>query len=288
MCSVTDGWHGGHLWVEASLVNKYSGTFIRRDGTPISLPKFGSLQITNPGDNEPAFYGEIALVELEVQKRAYVNTAGRVLFEGISLQPDEEGLLTVLEGGKYGYSTVTGTVVIPPRFDYAEEFAMGMAQVKIDGKYCVIRRDGTFMGGDGYEFVKIASRNKRTFWVGVNGRIGLADEAGRLISDALFDEILDMDDINAHSAFVREADGLWGFLDKGGAFLTPPSFAKVEHFGVVEPFTSAYARVTGEGGGIGLIDRAGVLHAPCDFEDVKPFVPEKVFAKKDGKWGLVG
>lgn len=286
LCSGPDGWWNGHLWVEAS-AEPFSGTFIRSDGTPISPPKFGSLQILSPGYNPPVFDGEVALVAIAVDKSAYVDRVGRILFEGKGVCRDEEGLLDVFKDGKYGYATVTGTVVIASRFDFADGFKMGMAHVKLAGKDRVIRRDGTCMGGDGHEFVKIASQSKRTFWVGVNGRIGLADDTGRLLSDALFDEILDMDHTWRQSTFVREVDGLWGLLDKGGTFLVPPSFLKVGHFRSFDPFKQGYAKVTGEGG-VGLIDETGVFHAPCRFEDVESFVPGKAFAKKDGKWGLVG
>jgi len=244
------------------------------------------------------------MVVLEGEVTAVIDPAGTVICEGEWYGTEDGGLIHASRDGKYGYADGRGNVVIPHQFDKAEGFRQdmtkvrpyqfdeagmfrqGMAQVSIDDKTRVIQRDGTLLGGDGYEFVKIASRSKRTFWVGVNGRTGLADETGRLVVETLFDEIRENYPPD-HVCFVREAGSLWALLDKSGIILIPPSFTKVDPF-FSSTYYTHYTKVTGEDGGVGLIDRAGVLHAPCRFEDVKAFAPGKVFVRKKGeKWGLV-
>ena len=55
-------------------------------------------------------------------------------------------LLVVVRDGKYGYIDRAGSIVVPPRFAYAEDFLDGMARVKIDKQYSYINPAGELLG----------------------------------------------------------------------------------------------------------------------------------------------
>ncbi|MGH9946350.1 MAG: WG repeat-containing protein [Pyrinomonadaceae bacterium] len=85
--------------------------------------------------------------------RVYVNKTGEV----ITRFPNQaqwnafannfsEGLVCWVEiSGKMGYRNTKGEMVIPPIFDYAEEFSEGLAAVEINGQYGFIDRTGTMV-----------------------------------------------------------------------------------------------------------------------------------------------
>ncbi|NLB54957.1 MAG: WG repeat-containing protein [Lentisphaerae bacterium] len=278
-----DGWRGGYLWV-MTFNKPYSGTFIDRDGVPISDPKFGNLQDLSPGYNNSSFWKGYAWVVLEGGKTAYIDTKANILPDNNQGYPDEKGWVIFSEGGKSGYLDRTGKVAIPARYDFAGSFTEDMAAVRINGRDRLIRRDGSYVCGADYEFVKSSSMNRCLFWVGINGQIGLAEESGKLISDFLFDEFYDGYRVWQGLAFVRKTGGLWTLLDKKGERLTPPAFIEFEK--ILGWDEIGYMRVTGEGG-VGLVDMRGRFQAPCEFDDVVPFVIGKVFVKKNHKWGLI-
>lgn len=56
-----------------------------------------------------------------------------------------EGMIRVTDGTLWGYAGASGTLVIPLQFDEAEEFYLGTALVKKNGKTGVLRWDGAFL-----------------------------------------------------------------------------------------------------------------------------------------------
>ncbi|MDR0866415.1 MAG: WG repeat-containing protein [Candidatus Symbiothrix sp.] len=64
----------------------------------------------------------------------------------LKLQQDEKG--------KYGFVDSTGKVVIPFKYDNAEEFINGWAEVIIDGHWGIINRKNPSQLADFDEFIK--------------------------------------------------------------------------------------------------------------------------------------
>ncbi len=56
-----------------------------------------------------------------------------------------KGLARVKKNGKWGYVDGSGTVVIPPRFDYARDFTGGTARVRIGSREAAIDRRGNVL-----------------------------------------------------------------------------------------------------------------------------------------------
>ncbi len=56
-----------------------------------------------------------------------------------------EGMATVSDGSAWGYVNASGIISIPVRFEDASDFSLGVALVKEDGKYGLLRQDGLFL-----------------------------------------------------------------------------------------------------------------------------------------------
>ena len=56
-----------------------------------------------------------------------------------------EGMATAIDGSAWGYVNASGTVAIPIRFEEASDFFLGVALVKEDGKYGLLRQDGLWL-----------------------------------------------------------------------------------------------------------------------------------------------
>lgn len=80
----------------------------------------------SPADEEPALY---------VSRAVAWNQVGAY----------SEGMIRVTNGALWGYADAGGRIAILPQFDAAEDFFLGTALVKKDGKTGLLRWDGTFL-----------------------------------------------------------------------------------------------------------------------------------------------
>lgn len=56
-----------------------------------------------------------------------------------------EGMATVTDGSAWGYANASGILSIPIRFEEASPFSLGVALVKEDGRYGLLRQDGLWL-----------------------------------------------------------------------------------------------------------------------------------------------
>jgi hypothetical protein len=277
------GWHHGFLWVREQAEDTMSGGFVNAAGRQVGKCRFGDVSSLNPGLPAPTYYGGVALVRLSEDEFGYVDEQGTVIGRagrrGYSVMPDEQQLLAVMSDGIYGYADTSGKVVLPGRFDGVEGFVGDLACVYLDGKPRVLHRDGAIIGPSDVDWVGIASHPEQTFWISVNGKVGLADAQGEFLIGPQFDETAGFHEKRGNAAFVR-VDDKWGLIDARGRVLVKPTFKTAKRI-----YKRDVARVTTDSG-VGLLDYSGRLTVPCRFEDVLPFSKDVAFVKKDQKWGL--
>jgi len=141
-------------------------------------------------------------------------------------------------GGKFGYIDRTGKVVIAPRFFIAQDFAEGLAAVRVeesaDSKYGYIDRAGQMV---------IAPR---------------FHQAGP------FSEGLAAVETNARIVGNQVVDVAWGFIDKTGVLKIPDTYRFAGNF------SEGLARVA-INLGMGYIDRDGKMVIPAEFTQVSDF-----------------
>ncbi len=150
-----------------------------------------------------------------------------------SVQARNEDLVPFEDGGKWGYRTCSGAVIVPPRFDLAWTFLeTGIAAVVDEKGWAYIDRDGSVLlrpfvfdnGPD--DFAEGLARFVE------DGKIGFFDRSGRIVIDARFEWVEPFS--QGHAVFCegcvkmeegehyRMSDGRWGAIDRAGTVIAEP------------------------------------------------------------------
>ena len=152
-------------------------------------------------------------------------------------EPFSENLAAVRVGGKWGYVDPAGEMVIEPRFDLAGPFHEGLAPVSVGPKMGYVDRSGALVIEPRFEADRFQSDpDEKPVHVGrfVDGLAAVRYARG------------------------PEAGVGWGFIDRGGGFVTPPIYEDAYMF------SEGLARVKLEGKW-GFVDRSGELVIPTRY-----------------------
>jgi hypothetical protein len=204
-------------------------------------------------------------------------------------------LWPVLQGKKWGYTDRAGRVVIPFKFDSADQFSEGLAAVGIKEKVGYIDKTGKLIIPprfvSGFPFsggLALAVLSDYKTGVIYMVRLGYVDRAGKLVirlkepMDSKSLRILYQDgDLNCTEGMVRvEQKGKVGFVDKTGRQVIPPRY---EEAGL---FSEGLAAVE-IGDKYGYLDQSGKLVIPAQFNDAGPFREGLAAVKIGDKYGYI-
>ena len=174
--------------------------------------------------------------EERAERHGLIDTTGevRLPFCFDDLGDASEGMVRFERDGRWGYLNTAGTVVIEPRFPWAEDFHEGRAFVQVDGEP-----------------------------LGYNGRWAYIDTSGELVTKAVFEQVQG----DSEEELTRFYDGLAivepkddaysekrGFIDRDGKMVIAARFTYVERF--AEGLAAATESKYGETGW-GFIDKSG-------------------------------
>lgn len=134
------------------------------------------------------------------------------------------GPLPVRSGGRWGYISSQGKVVIPATFDEALDFSDGAAPVRTGAKFGLIDAKGTVLLSPAYRTIRPFSAARAAFNAG-NGW-GFLDPSGKVAVAPRYDVV---GDFNEGIAPVRTKSG-WGFIDVHGKDVVTSQFAEVGLF----------------------------------------------------------
>src|SRR5208337_2787623 len=186
-------------------------------------------------------------------------------------------LWPVNQGEKWGYIDKTGRLIIPFKFDWADDFSEGLAAVKIIEKAGYIDKTGKFVipprfffGGpfsSGMALVVFRRFEKDKFLM---NKLGYIDRSGKLVIQSK--EALDSRSLHVLYKDLFFSEGLacmdqnnkFGFIDKAGKQVIPPQYEDVR------PYSEGLAAVVIKDK-YGYIDKSGKMVIPPQFEDAGPF-----------------
>ena len=131
-----------------------------------------------------------------------------------------------------GYIDNDGNVVIPPKYEIAEDFSEGLACVaehgwgkgygfiNTSGEVIISLKDGVMVYGSFHEGLCLVS---------VDGKCGFIDRRGAMVIPPQFDGADGFDHgVAPVRVGEREANGNWGFIDHTGKFIVPPKYRLAE------------------------------------------------------------
>lgn len=219
-----------------------------------------------------------------------------------------DGLAAVCVGNedcKWGYIDKNGKFVINPRFNDANRFENGFAniKIKIDGvvSRAILRKNEEFIVFDSTEkeyLIRIyqdgttdadIAEGLLPHSIMENGdrRIGFIDTTGKLQIERKYSEVQRFSEGLAAVKFSKKED-LWGFIDSRGKVIIDPQFQYVDNFkeGLAVFRIGKYKEGT-----YGYIDKNGKIVVPpkfkhaIDFSDGLAAVQVDIDAKK--KWGFI-
>jgi len=202
---------------------------------------------------------------------------------------------------KIGFFDERGKLVIPPRFDAAEEFSCGRALVRVGGRYGFIDRSGKWIVKPRFEHAHSFVEGRA--WVLEGGKVGFLDQSGRM---AIACRFASAEDFSDGLALVNGAPGTLGatwtraYVDKQGKAAVLPK-GNVAGLGL-KSFHGGLAAVTSFGLSLagppgpprnGFIDKTGALVVAPRWEAVDRFSEGlcAVAVRKDAQgrflWGYI-
>jgi len=167
-------------------------------------------------------------------------------------------LFPVRLNGKYGYIDTTGSLVIEPQFESAENFSEGFARVRLGGSWGYINSTGRMVFqpnfqlasdfSEGLAWVRIGNKtgfiDTRARWVimpqfdgasrfyeglaivSVAKKKGYIDTRGTVVIEPQFDDAY----VFSEGLAQVKIDGKWGYIDKTGKVIVEPQFYEVSSF----------------------------------------------------------
>jgi hypothetical protein len=193
-------------------------------------------------------------------------------------------LYRVQEGRKWGYMNRRGEMVIPPRFDRAEDFFERKAAVTVDGQAGYIDESGDWLIEPRFTFTRSFQDGAGIVSVG-RFRATVIDKLGASSSRVFFlvedfsdgfAAVWDKPIETPRGNFLLTFGGLWGFVNSKGAVAIEPRFDRVKRF--TEGLAAINANVVWDreagaalGGKWGFINSRRETVIPPIFDDVKPF-----------------
>ena len=224
--------------------------------------------------------------------------------EAPSASPSDLPVPVKSSDGKWGYQDKTGTYVIPPQYDRAEDFFEGLAAVGLREKFGYIDPTGRVVIP--LQFAHASSFSDGlalvyTTW-GINllgemegvwlfARAGYIDHTGKfVIKPRLVENARDFS--QGLAAFEPGpsswGSAKWGYLDKTGKWAIKPQFDIAGSFSEgLAPVAVYLDKKSGNREKWGYIDQAGKLQIPAEFDGAAAFqhgVARVFFAEKNAKF----
>ena len=223
--------------------------------------------------------------------------------EAPSASPSDLPVPVKSSDGKWGYQDKTGTYVIPPQYDRAEDFSEGVAAVGLKEKFGYIDSTGHVViplhfahAGPFSEGLALVY----TTW-GMNllgevegvwlfARAGYIDHKGKfVIKPRLVENASDFS--QGLAAFEPGpsswGSAKWGYLDKTGKWAIKPQFDIAGSFSEGLAPVAVLDKKSSNREKWGYIDQAGKLQIPAQFDNAGTFhqgVARVFLAEKDAKF----
>jgi len=173
-------------------------------------------------------------------------------------EKSETPLIAFEDGGKWGFLSATGKILIEPKFDFAGDFEAGFAKVGLENKLRLIDAAGKeqFQFPAGIQRTRGIAEGR--IWVEepTKRKWGLCDTQGKILLEPKFDDVREFSEglaavnVGAKREDARVFDGEWGYVNTKGELVIPLRFE------FAQPFSEGLAEVWEKESAL-FIDKAG-------------------------------
>lgn len=177
--------------------------------------------------------------------------------------------------GLYGFMDATGTRVIPPTYETADDFVNGVAIVSKDNKYGLIDTNGTILVAPEFEF--LYSLGDDLYKVkDAGGNTGVIDRHGQVVIERAYDDVFHLQ----KNYLMVEKDYLSGCFNLSGKLLYP-AISPLQLF-FIEGKSIVYNETT-----CGMIDSTGAYIVKAEYDSIGYFYNGYTTMTKNGVYGAI-
>ena len=186
-----------------------------------------------------------------------------------------EGLAVVEQAGQFGYIDPSGQVVVEPQFEFAADFAFGLAPVVVDGRFGYIDQTGQtviepqFSGARAFTAEGLAL-------VRPDQSFGYIDQSGQFAIEPQFETASNFSDGLA----AVTVDGQYGYIDDSGQVVIEPQFD------FAASFAEGLAAVLVDDQ-VGFIDQSGQIVIAPAYDFAQNFSEGLAAVRVDGLTGFI-
>ena len=203
------------------------------------------------------FYNSLALVSNGAT--GYIKPDGTMAidfgFNG-GFFKNSDGLIGIIQEGKYGFCDMNGKVVIAPQFKGSQHFSEGLCAVYDGSKWGFINKDGKYEINP--QFEEASEFNEGLCLIKQGGKYGFIDKSGKIVINPQFDACWYF----KGSLCSVQQNGKYGYINKEGIIVTNPQFDGAS------PFYGDLA-VVANNGQLGFINKQGKYEINPQFSDAK-------------------
>lgn len=203
------------------------------------------------------FFNSIALVAKD-GKVGYIKTDGTTAIDftyNNGFYQCKEGLVGVIQDGKFGFCDIKGNVVISPQFQSTSFFCEGLCAVSDGNKWGFINKDGKYVINP--QFEEVSSFSEGLCRIKQGGKYGFIDHTGKIVINPQFE---DSWDFKGSLCSVKQ-NGKFGYIDKEGKIVINPQFDWASMF------YGELAAVSNNGQ-VGFINKQGKYEINPQFADL--------------------
>jgi len=197
------------------------------------------------------------------------------------LQGEDPAVRFVADSGMGLKRLFSEEVLLPPEFNYIEEPTRTVLKVRKDSKYGFVKVSGKVVTPCIYDFAESFSEGRAC--VKEEGRFrGFIDEDGQEVIDLGVEDNNDLPRFENGLTIIKK-NGLEGVIDLDGKEILPCKFSSIR----MELYNGDLLGLIIENGGRGFADRNGKVIVPPEFDYVYPYPERVYRVSKDDKYGLL-
>ena len=163
----------------------------------------------------------------------YTNSSGELVIP-VNIEADygwmldardfSEGVVAVLNKGKWGYLDKQGSTVIPFEYETASDFSNSLATVSKDYQYGAIDRAGKTVIDMKYSRLGEFKEGLATFTPADSDKNGFINTQGKVIVKPIWDQTMPFSEGRAAVAKGDYENAKWGFIDTSGNVVIEPKY----------------------------------------------------------------